>query len=54
MTALILAFALAPFAIGLAYALAKQDWSADRPRPDGYANEWAARKAQRPHTSRAR
>lgn len=48
--ALVLAIAL-PMIAGLAYALARQAWTVDRPRKDGYANEWAAQKGQRPHTS---
>lgn len=54
MTALIALAALLPFAAGLGYALLKQDFTADRPRADGYANDWAAKKGALPATGRHR
>lgn len=55
MTAIIALAALAPFAAGLTYALwANRHQTTDRPRADGYANEWAARKGALPATGRHR
>jgi hypothetical protein len=59
MTAFIAIVALAPFAIGLTFAilkvaLAPYSIAHERVRKDGYANEWAARKGALPTTSRHR